>query len=246
MKTTDFTQMTNDEINAMMEQKGEQIHSLLESCKATINEHIKTLLPNWQVTHMNDGCIEVGFCITNKPQEIYQTVSIYFGRRLCEKEFEFSINPCCFGSFTIDKPSKQTTYYIGIGKMLSDVEFTKKLRSILFDFYTANTKLMNELFEIRREECRRKDEEVKKFKAEELKRKVNETTINLTKYEYVLIQKDTEEIQSDLRYRNHPCRSLRFGTEFEMHELLNTEYRKSVVRNRLKVVPVSKVRIANI
>ena len=105
---------------------------------------------------------------------------------------------------------------------------------------------MNELFEIRREECRRKDVEVRMFKVEELQRKIKETKVNITKYEYALIEKDVEPISADLSYRNHPCRSLRFGTEIEMHELLNTEYRKSVVRNRLKVVPVSKVRIANI
>lgn len=246
MKTTDFTQMTNDEINAMMNQKREQIHSLFKSCKESINEHIKTLLPDWQVTHMGDEYIEVGFCITKKPQEIYETVSIYFGNKWYEKDFNFSINPGCFGSFAIDKPSKQTTYYIGIGKMLSDVEFTKKLRSILVDFDTAHTKLKDDLFEIRREECRRKDEEVRMFKAEELKIKIQETQANIAKYEYALIEKDVEAISADLSYRNHPCRSIRFGTETEMHELLNSEYRKSVVRNRLKVVPVSKLRVANI
>lgn len=245
MKTTDFTKKTNEQMNAMERQMEEQIVTLVSTYQTKIDAHLKTILKDWQVIRMNDSYIEIGF-YTNKQNKEYQSVDLYFGFKYGEKEFQFCINPCCFGSFAIDKPSKQVTYYIGISKLLSDVEFAKQLKNMLIEFHNAKEQLFDELFEVRREICRRKDEEVKKFKAEELQRKLKETKVNITKYDYVLIEKDVESISADLSYRNHPCLSLHFGTEIEMHELLNTEYRKSVVRNRLKVVPVSKVRIANI
>lgn len=246
MKTTNYTQMTNEVLNSTKELTMAKIQSLTENYKTTINNHLKTLLPDWQVTHMNDGSIEIGFCIANEPHNIYHSVSIYFGSRFGEDKFEFNINPCCFGSFAIEEVSKQTIYYIGIGKLLSDAEFTSKLRSILFDFYTEKEKLYTDLYEIRQEERDRSAKQYKQLQTKELKLKIKESSKDLEQYEYVLIQKDTEELRSDIIYRNQPCRSLRYGTEFELHRLLNTEYRKCVAYKKLKVVATSKVRIANI
>lgn len=245
MKTTDFTQKTNEQMNVIENQLHTDIATLATTYQTKINDHLKTILPDWQVIRMNESSVEIGFYTDKKTKE-YQSVDIYFGYRLCDSEFQFCINPCCFGSFTIDKPSKQVTYYVGISKILSDVEFAKTLKNMLVEFHDAKEKLFDELREVRREICRRKDEEVKQFKKEELQRKLNETKVNLTKYDHVLIMKDSDSFDADLVYRNHPCSSIRFGKEDELLRLLETEYRKSVYYRRLKVVEVSKVRIANI
>ena len=125
----------------------------------------------WGCTNLYDESLQLGFVDGSWKDGTprFQTFDIYYKVKECDynfktheygpEYFKFQMNTACFGSFNIEGESMPKTYYIGVGKLLSDVDLQSKIKLTLTEFHVKYD-------EIRKEACK-VDNEIEAIKLAE-------------------------------------------------------------------------------
>ena len=119
-----------------------------------------TMGKEWTCTSLRDEYLQLCFIAgqwdNGNPR--YQGFDIYFKFNGSDCNFHtydateaysrFEVNTACFGSFNIEGESMPKTYYIGVGKFLSDNDLHVKLKSVLSEYFPKYLEIRKETWKI--------------------------------------------------------------------------------------------------
>lgn len=216
--------MENLEIlSTKREELYKNLKELTNRYQGAISAFVKASLgKEWGCTNLCEELLELGFIggswKDGTPR--YQTFDVYYKvkerdynfktREYGPEYFKFQMNSACFGSFNIEGESIPKTYYIGVGKLLSDVDLQSKIKLTLAEFHVKYDEIQKEVNKV--------DNEIEGIKRAEydakMQKKENElfeqqkeilSKIKDTETKYIVITKG-ETCGCNYTYRKQPVR----------------------------------------
>ena len=137
------------------------LKALTDRYRGIISAFVKASLgKEWGCTNLYDESLQLGFIEgsweNGTPR--YQTFDVYYktkerdydfkNREYGPEYFRFQMNTCCFGAFDIENESTQKTYYIGVGKLLSDTDLQSKIKLTLAEVHVKYYEIRKEAWKI--------------------------------------------------------------------------------------------------
>lgn len=253
--------MENLEIlSAKREELYNNLKALTDRYRGVISAFIEASLgKEWGCVHLYDESLQLGFIEGSWKDGTprFQTFDVYYNVRECdynfktgersEPYFKFQVNTGCFGSFNIEGESMPKTYYIGVGKLLSDVDLQSKIKMTLTEF--------REKYDVIRKDAWKVDDEIsaiKRAEREAEEKREEDALLALQKEalaevpagetRYVVICKGSSKA-NNYTYRKQP---VRWGSAEIFEHLYHAECEARILNRRAYGVKYAVIEVAKL
>ena len=253
--------MENLEIlSAKREELYNNLKALTDRYRSVISAFVEASLgKEWGCTNLYDESLQLGFIEGSWKDGTprFQTFDVYYKVKDRDYDFKtheygpeyfkFQVNTACFGSFNIEGESMPKTYYIGVGKLLSDVELQSKIKLTLAEFHVKYDEIRKEAWKVddeisaikhaeREAEEKKKEDELLALQKEAL------AEIPAGETRYVVICKNSDGVKN-YTYRKQP---VRWGSAEVFEHLYHAECEARILNRRAYGVKYVAIEVAKL